>query len=172
MKYFMTLSITNAIRLASLSVLIALSTTVYAGPGHDHHHQEQASDHKQQHSGGHGGGHGHGDKDHGHGDKDHGHGHGHGHGHNRAAANAKSILSAATEAVAQLFHHKQVIEGKALDQAWLNMPEGNKSVAKRGNGYFIVRYQGPADRPLFLLLSDEGDLYDANYTGHFPGLEE
>lgn len=59
-----------------------------------------------------------------------------------------------------------------LHPSWKNIPIENGAINKKGNGYYIVsitnKHQG---KILYILLSINGEVYDANFTGVFPGLK-
>ncbi len=59
-----------------------------------------------------------------------------------------------------------------LDASWQNLPVEVTRIHVRGNGYFIVGVENTFEnRTLFVLMSDVGEVYDANFTGEFEGLE-
>jgi len=63
------------------------------------------------------------------------------------------------------------IEGDKLDKSWLTIPGSNKKIHKRGNGYYIITFKNDQNhKTLYILLSEEGELYNANYSGKFDGL--
>lgn len=107
-------------------------------------------------------------------DPSHGHEHSHGHSH---AAPAKlddaGIINAASKGVAAIVKQKQAVEGKELSQSWSGIPDAAKSISKKGRGYSIVKFEDKeAKQNLYVLLSDSGEIYDANFSGTFPNLKE
>lgn len=104
-----------------------------------------------------------------------GHEHGHSHGgdnhahHDAKIMNEAEMIAAASDALPQLVEQGHKIDGKALDASWSDVTSSGK-VHSKGNGYTIVSFEGENDQTLYVLLSDTGELYDANFTGEFEGL--
>lgn len=98
-----------------------------------------------------------------------------GHGHSHGAPvqlDDKGLISAASQGISAIVKQKHQIEGKALDEAWINTPDSEKSISKKGRGYSIVKFENKITKQnLFILLSDAGQVYDANFTGQFSGLK-
>ncbi len=65
-----------------------------------------------------------------------------------------------------------MIEGAALDASWENTAENDKKISKKGNGYYIVSFAGKSTKILYVLISDRGEVYDANYSGKFEDLKD
>lgn len=105
---------------------------------------------------------------------EHGHSHGAGgHSHDAPAKiDDKVAIATATKAVASLIEQKQPVDGAALDAEWATTAEADKRISKKGNGYYIVAFSGKDAKTLYVLLSDAGEVYDANYSGKFEGLKE
>lgn len=54
---------------------------------------------------------------------------------------------------------------------WGLVKINSASIHQRGKGYFIVRVANPHDpNVLYILISDDGEVYDANLSGNFEGL--
>ncbi len=107
----------------------------------------------------------------------HDHGHSHGgstHSHDKAAKKIddKGAIAAASKGVAAIIEQKKPVEGAALDAAWSTTADADKKISKKGNGYYIVSFAGKDTKTLYVLLSDAGEVYDANYSGKFEGLKE
>ena len=108
----------------------------------------------------------------------HDHGHTHGgstHSHSEAAAklDEEGAISVATKALAAIIENKQPVEGTPLDAAWGNTAIADKKISKKGNGYYIVSFDiKGAGRTLYVLLSDTGEIFDANYSGKFKDLKD
>ncbi len=59
-----------------------------------------------------------------------------------------------------------------LSTSWLKLPQGDQRIHKRGEGYYIVALENRKEqRTLYLLMSIEGEVYDANFTGVFADLK-
>jgi len=105
---------------------------------------------------------------------DHGHSHGgstHSHGEEAKKIDDKGAIAAASNGVAAIIEQKHQVEGSALDAAWATTADADKKISKKGNGYYIVSFAGKDSKTLYVLLSDAGEVYDANYSGAFEGLE-
>ena len=103
---------------------------------------------------------------------EHGHDHGHSHG-TQTKLDDNGAIAAASKGVSAIIGQKQLIAGAALDAAWEKTASTAKSVSEKGKGYFIVKFDSQdTGKSLYLLLSDAGEVYDANYTGQFAGLKK
>lgn len=104
----------------------------------------------------------------------HDHGHSHGgdsHAHSEVKTLDESgITAAATDALPALVDQGQEVDGAPLPEAWLGAVDTAK-VHQKGNGYYIVSFTGEKDEALYLLLSDAGEVYDANFSGEFESLK-
>lgn len=59
-----------------------------------------------------------------------------------------------------------------LNKSWNVIPDENKRIFKKGNGYYIVGIENKREgKTLYILLSILGEVYDANFTGVFPDLK-
>ncbi|MFT7673175.1 MAG: hypothetical protein ACI845_001585 [Gammaproteobacteria bacterium] len=58
-----------------------------------------------------------------------------------------------------------------LPKTWASIPVKNISISKKGKGYYIVSVNNEKENnTLHILMSDGGDVYDANFTGEFEGI--
>jgi len=54
----------------------------------------------------------------------------------------------------------------------VQLPLSDKRIHKKGDGYYIVGLTNiKEEKSLFILMSISGEVYDANFTGNFPGLK-
>jgi hypothetical protein len=59
-----------------------------------------------------------------------------------------------------------------LPVSWRDLPITNAKLFKNGDGYYIVTVANEAEKKtLFLLMTSNGDVYDANFTGEFKQLQ-
>lgn len=59
-----------------------------------------------------------------------------------------------------------------LPASWSNLPAKNIKLHKKGEGYYIVSAANDEDKKtLFVLMSTEGEVFDANFTGEFKNLK-
>lgn len=58
-----------------------------------------------------------------------------------------------------------------LDASWKNATMKDAKMHKKGNGYFIIGILNrDENRTLYVLVSIMGEVYDANFSGDFEGL--
>jgi Family of unknown function (DUF6488) len=99
-----------------------------------------------------------------------------GHSHDlpeRAKIDDQGAIAAASKYVPLMIARKTPVEGAELDAEWGTTADENKAISKKGQGYYVVSFNNPAKgKMLYLLLSDTGELYNANFTGTFIGLNE
>lgn len=85
----------------------------------------------------------------------------------------KGAIVAAGQAVKNLRHQGLPVEGLVLEADWEQIGDSEKKLNKKGPGYFIVSINNVSlKKKLYVLLSETGDLYDANYNGQFKGVEK
>lgn len=59
-----------------------------------------------------------------------------------------------------------------LDDSWKTVPADNISIGKTGPGFYIVTLKNVSEeRTLYVLMSNMGEVYDANFSGKFEGIE-
>lgn len=59
-----------------------------------------------------------------------------------------------------------------MSESWSQVSENQSQIAKKGKGYLILKVENPqSGDSLFVLMDSAGDVYDANLTGSFSGLE-
>lgn len=59
-----------------------------------------------------------------------------------------------------------------LAKTWMSLPAENVAISKKGPGYYIVAVQNESDKKtLYILMSEVGEVYDANFSGEFKGLK-
>lgn len=60
-----------------------------------------------------------------------------------------------------------------LPKTWASVPVINVAIAKKGLGYYIVSVLNESEKKtLYILMSNGGDVHDANFTGEFEGLKD
>jgi Family of unknown function (DUF6488) len=81
-------------------------------------------------------------------------------------------LTLATEVSTQLSSKDTGLEIGQLPTSWGSIPEKNASIYKKGKGYIIVSVLNNNEKKtLYVLMSQGGDVYDANFSGTFKGIE-
>lgn len=95
----------------------------------------------------------------------------HGSGHGGPPISAEQAISTASESVTMIVSQNVEIENGTLDASWNAIPEADKAIYKKGRGYYIVSVNNKAlDKTLYVLLSAQGEFYEANYSGKFTGV--
>lgn len=95
-----------------------------------------------------------------------------GHGNHRPPVTQDQALAIAVE-ISQGFAGVDPQLGfGTLPESWKDVGVADAAVHQRGQGYLILKVINPADeQSLYILMSDEGEVFDANLTGKFKGLE-
>lgn len=97
----------------------------------------------------------------------------HSSGHGGPPISEEQAVSVATESVTIIVDQQVNIENSQLDASWNIIPAADKRIYKKGRGYFIVSFNNkPQDKTLYVLLSDQGEFYNANYSGKFTDIQE
>jgi len=100
-----------------------------------------------------------------------GSGHSHGHGHGSAISKEAAII-AASDNISSIMSQKIEIKGNKLDKSWSDIPSLSKAVYRKGDGYYIISLENKAQgKILYVLISGQGEFYDANFSGAFEGLK-
>ena len=59
-----------------------------------------------------------------------------------------------------------------LPDSWKSIPDDGVLMHKKGKGYYIVSVENKEEKKsLYVLMSSDGEVYDANFSGIFEGLE-
>ena len=86
--------------------------------------------------------------------------------------NDQSVLPIALEAATDLTKKDQGLGFGKLPASWTNLPFKNAKVHKKYPGYFVVAVTNDAEKKtIYFVISVEGDVYDANFTGEFKNLK-
>lgn len=60
-----------------------------------------------------------------------------------------------------------------LPESWSNVPAKNAKLHKNGDGYYIVSVTNDAEqKTLYVLMTSNGDVNNANFNGEFKELTE
>ena len=83
-----------------------------------------------------------------------------------------SALQLAKEATARLTEKDAGLGFGKLPESWKATPAAAVKIHKKGSGYFIVSVPNTTEaKTIYVLISSNGEVYDANFTGDFDGLE-
>lgn len=59
-----------------------------------------------------------------------------------------------------------------LPASWASIPKEKITIYMKGNGYYIVAVENIGKKKLlYILMSSSGEVYDANFSGTFKGIE-
>lgn len=91
-----------------------------------------------------------------------------------AVLDEKSAVKAAVDGIKSLIRQGLPVDGSLLEPQWAQVPDEDTKVSRKGKGFYIVSILNKQDegRELFVLISDRGEIFDANFSGEFEGLVE
>lgn len=93
------------------------------------------------------------------------------HGSHAPAMNETQIIDLGVSAASQFSTQDTGLPIGKLPDSWRTLKEKNVSIHKKGRGYYILKIENEADkRTLYVLVSNTGRVYDANFTGNFKDL--
>ena len=83
-----------------------------------------------------------------------------------------AAMQLATDVSTQLSSRDAGLGFGQLAVSWAAIPKQNVSILKKGNDYYIVTVLNVQEKKtLYILMSIGGEVYDANFTGKFKGVE-
>lgn len=60
-----------------------------------------------------------------------------------------------------------------LPESWRKVPAQNAKLHRNGEGYYIVTVTNDVEqKTLYVLMTSNGEVYDANFTGEFKDLKQ
>ncbi|MDH5570677.1 MAG: DUF6488 family protein [Gammaproteobacteria bacterium] len=94
------------------------------------------------------------------------------HGDGHGPVSERQAIALASKTVSQFAGYDPGLGFGKLVESWRNISPGNKKMHQKGDGYYIVSIANDEQgKTLYVLLSISGEVYDANFTGIFPGLK-
>lgn len=92
--------------------------------------------------------------------------------HAHGTISEASALQLAKEATIELTERDAGLGFGKLPESWKATPSTAAKIHKKGGDYFIVSVANAIEaKTLYVLISSDGEVYDANFTGVFDGLE-
>lgn len=89
-----------------------------------------------------------------------------------AHVNDQSVLPIALEAAADLSKKDQGLGFGQLSASWSHLPFKSAKVHKKYAGYYVVGVTNDAEKKtVYFVISEDGEVYDANFTGEFKNLQ-
>jgi len=83
-----------------------------------------------------------------------------------------AALQLAKETAIQLTQSDAELGFGKLPDSWSQTSDSSVKIFKKGSSYFIVSVANTEEeKTLYVLVSSDGEVYDANFTGKFEGLE-
>lgn len=94
------------------------------------------------------------------------------HGGGHGPVEEKQAMIIAVNTAKQFVEFDPGLDFGKLDASWNNVTIKNAVLHKKGDGYYIIAITNISEkRLLYVLVSIEGEVYDANFSGNFPGLK-
>jgi|TARA_B110000240_G_C13321167_1_gene377156 hypothetical protein len=89
-----------------------------------------------------------------------------------AAITKDQAVSIASNLATQFSEKDAGLSFGKLPISWASIPSKNISIYKNGKGYYIVSVENDSEqKTLYVLMSSSGEVYDANFSGIFKGVE-
>ncbi|MFT5085101.1 MAG: hypothetical protein ACI9Y1_003158 [Lentisphaeria bacterium] len=81
-------------------------------------------------------------------------------------------LSLTAEVAKQLTEKDAGLEIGQLPVSWASVAKENIATFKKGKGYYVMSVDNKSEtKTLYVLMSSTGEVYDANFSGIFKGVE-
>lgn len=81
-------------------------------------------------------------------------------------------IDIASFTVNQFVHFDAGLGFGKLSKSWDGISTDEKRIHRKGDGYYIVSATNKQEgKTLYVLMSIGGEVYDANFSGEFPGLK-
>lgn len=89
-----------------------------------------------------------------------------------AAITKAQAVSIASNIATQFSEKDAGLSFGKLPISWASIPNENIAIYRNGKGYYIVSVENNSEqKTLFVLMSSSGEVYDANFSGIFKGVE-
>lgn len=92
--------------------------------------------------------------------------------HHHAPITEQAAITTGKDTAAQLSVKDGGLGFGKLPASWNNVPAKNIKMHKKGQGYYIVSVANESEKKtMYVLMSAEGEVYDANFTGEFKNIK-
>ena len=82
-----------------------------------------------------------------------------------------SVVAIASDVAIDLASRDAGLGFGQLAESWASIEKENIEIYKKGQGYYIASVQNNSEqKTLYVLMSDQGEVYDANFNGTFDGI--
>lgn len=93
-------------------------------------------------------------------------------GHDHSFITEPAAIAIGKDYSVQLTHEDGGFGVGKLPESWGKVPTENAKLQKKGDGYYIVAVTNDTEqKTLYVLMTSNGDVSNANFTGEFKGLE-
>ena len=94
------------------------------------------------------------------------------HGGGHGPISEPKAIDVASFAVNQFINFDAGLGFGKLDKSWNKISTDEKRIHRKGDGYYIVSANNKKEgKTIYVLMSIGGEVYDANFSGEFPGLK-
>lgn len=92
--------------------------------------------------------------------------------HAHSPISKEQAVSLASDIAKQLSVKDAGLDIGKLPASWAAITKENIAMYKKGKGYYIVAVENKNEKKtLYVLMSSGGEVYDANFSGEFQGVE-
>ena len=89
-------------------------------------------------------------------------------GHDHSYITETAAITVGKNYSMQLIGTKGEFDADNLPESWREVPVKNAKLYKNGDGYYIVSVENQkVQKTLYVLMTSNGDVYGANFTGEF-----
>ncbi len=88
--------------------------------------------------------------------------------HSHGPISESAAQSLALDVATDLSSRDAGLDFGQLPKTWASVPAKNVAITNKGPGYYIVSVLNESEKKtLYILMSDSGEVFDANFTGKF-----
>lgn len=92
-------------------------------------------------------------------------------GHEHTYITETAAIAVGQDFAAQLTQNDAGYDFGKLPESWRKVPAKNAKLHRNGDGFYIVAVTNQAEqKTLYVLMTSNGDVSNANFTGEFEGL--
>lgn len=92
--------------------------------------------------------------------------------HGHGPVTEQQAISIASRVAGQFVDYDPGLGFGKLGSSWKQLTASDNRIHTRGDGYYIISLANKTEgKTMFVLMSESGEIYDANFSGEFPGLK-